>query len=313
MKTHPAMTSTATRRPGGLRHPFLLATTLTAGIIVFLWFMIGSAPDQRSEGAADLPPAAITLATLSSDRASASNVIPSSVPPACTITSDDFSSARTPFEKRNLADALINQGTEEALAIWGTALLRESDPAFRLAMLEALDHLNGEIGVEMVTSLLERSDEPDIAGAVKRTLSRLGTSDTVEYLSEIYLGAESDQMRRQHVLEAVGSIRNAAAVPGLVQVADQPELGHEFTGEAFSSLGKIGDPASLLAISSLCETLSPEHFVQRHQALLAIASIRNPESRAVLEELAANSAQPAVAIAAADALQNLSSQSMVSK
>jgi hypothetical protein len=82
-------------------------------------------------------------------------------------------------------------------------------------------------------------------------------------------------------------------------------LGSELTGQAFSSLGKIGDPASLLAMSSAFDTLSPENFAQRQQVLQAISSIQNPASSAMLADLATNGPQPLIASAAAEAMKNL--------
>jgi HEAT repeat protein len=222
-----------------------------------------------------------------------------------------FAETRTAAEKRALADALIGRGTEAAIQEWGRALLAETDPDCQRAMLECLDTLNSEAAIEMITQLVEISEDPVVTLAVTRALSRLATPDTVEYLSEIYARATENPACQQRVLDVIGSIRNPAAVAGLVMVANQPELGNAFTSQAFDSLGKIGDPTCLLAMMSAYQTLLPEHFVQRHQALHAIASIQNPDSISLLQELAANATMPAIAVVAADALQNMPSGQVV--
>jgi len=233
-----------------------------------------------------------------------------SAPLSLTTLVQKLASARTPTEKRAISDALIALNTEEALQAWGKALLAETDPAARRAMLEALDTLQGEAAVEMITQLVELSADPDIIQATHRTLSRMATPDTIAYLSEMHAAAASDPVRQQRVLDVLAAIRNPAAVPGLIRLAHQPDLGSELTGQAFSSLGKIGDTASLLAMSNAFDTLPPEYFAQRQQVLQAISSIQNPASRAMLADLAANSHQPLIAAAAADAVKNLPAHSL---
>lgn len=207
--------------------------------------------------------------------------------------------------KRAAADALIALGTEEALSAWGLALLAESDPAKRAAMMDALDNLNGELAVEMVTQLIELSDAPEVFEGVARTLSRMATPETPKYLVEIASSSTPQDGRRERALRMLGAIENPAAVPGLIQVAHQPALGIDVTGQASVSLGKIGDLAAVTALAGAFDTLSPDDFAQRQQLLAALGAVTNPESRALLTDLAANSPQPLVAAAAADALKNL--------
>lgn len=217
-----------------------------------------------------------------------------------------LSSAASPEAKRAAADALIAMNTEEALSAWGRALLAEQDPAKRSAMMEALDNLNGELAVEMVTQLIDLSDAPEVFEGVARVLSRMATAETPKYLAEISTRAAAGNPIRDRALRMLGAIENPAAVPGLVHVAHQPALGPDLTGPAFLSLGRIGDAAALTALTAAFDSLDPENFVQRQQAIAAIEAVTNPRSRAMLEDLAVNSPQPLVATAAAEALKHLS-------
>lgn len=217
-----------------------------------------------------------------------------------------LNSAVSPEAKRAAADALIAMNTEEALSAWGRALLAEQDPAKRSAMMEALDNLNGELAVEMVTQLIELSDAPEVFEGVARALSRMATAETPKYLAEIASRAAAGDSSRDRALRMLGAVENSAAVPGLIHVAHQPALGADLTGQAFLSLGRIGDGAALTALAAAFDSLDPENFVQRQQAIAAIQSVTNPRSRPMLEDLAANSQQPLVATAAAEALKHLS-------
>lgn len=286
-----------------------VAGVFVAGIALAAWLATQGIAGKKDGHPAGVEASSIakvvpqTAATLTTP---ASTPLPStSFPSSLSSLLQSLATVRTAAEKRALSDALIAHGSDEALQAWGKALLAETDPAARRAMLEALDTLHGEAAVEMITQLIELSDDPDITQAVTRTLGRMANAATIEYLTEIHTAAAADPARQQRVLGVLGAISNPAAVPGLIRLAHQPALGTELTGQAFNSLGKIGDSASLLAMSSAYESLQPENFAQRQQVLQAISTIRNPGSRAMLEDLAANSQQPLVAAAAADALRNL--------
>jgi len=292
--------------------PLVRLAALVGCVMMALWLVSQGGHEEKAEISPVMTPADHFT------NGSGSMIKPDTVPsmPKLVQSSEplsSFSEARTASEKRALADALIGQGTEAAIQEWGRALLAETDPDCQRAMLESLDTLNGEAAIEMITQLVEISEDPVVTLAVTRALSRLATPDTVEYLSEIYARATENPACQQRVLDVVGSIRNPAAVAGLVMVANQPELGSAFTSQAFAGLGRIGDPTCLLAISSAYQTLAPEHFVQRHQALHAIASIQNPDSLSLLQELAANATMPAIAVVAADALQNMLNGQVVVK
>ena len=291
-----------------------VAGVFMAGIALAAWLASQSFTGKTGGKAADGEAPRGSSASSTSHQAAAT--LSGTTPPLQHSTSSlpellqKLATARTPTEKRAIADALIALNTEEALQAWGKALLAETDPAARRAMLEALDTLQGEAAVEMITQLVELSADPDIIQATHRTLSRMATPDTIAYLSEMHAAAASDPVRQQRMLDVLAAIRNPAAVPGLIRLAHQPDLGSELTGQAFSSLGKIGDPASLLAMSSAFDTLSPENFAQRQQVLQAISSIQNPASSAMLADLATNGPQPLIASAAAEAMKNLPARTL---
>lgn len=290
--------------PVGRCSPLVRLAALVGCVMMALWLVSQGGDEEKAEISRVMTPADhFTNGSGSMNKPDKVPSMPKLVQSSEPLSS--FSEARTAAEKGALADALIGQGTEAAIQEWGRALLAETDPDCQRAMLDSLDTLNGEAAIEMITQLVEISEDPAVILAVTRALSRLATPDTIEYLSEIYARATENPECQQRVLDVLGSIRNPAAVAGLVMVANQPELGHQFTGQAFESLGKIGDPASLLAMRSAFDTLSPENFAQRQQVLQAISSIQNPASSAMLADLATNSLQPLIASAAAEAMKNL--------
>ncbi len=284
------------------------------GMCAYLGYSLSSAPEgitqseEKAERRGHLTHQFVTSAHNSatcSNQANLSSTIHSSHTFKLSELVQKLAIANTPEEKRAIADALIALGSEEALRAWGEALLKETDPAIRAAMLEALDNLNGEAAVEMLTQLVALSDAPEILDAVSRTLARMANPETIRYLAEIHAAAVPGDAQQARVLRILGAISNPAAVPGLIHIAHQPALGAEVTGQAFNSLGKIGDPASLIAMTSAFNTLTPEDFAQRQQIVQSIAAITNPASLAMLEDLALNNPQPLIASAAADALKTL--------
>lgn len=216
--------------------------------------------------------------------------------------------ARSPAEKGMASCALIKTGTDEALQAWGEAVLGETDPAAIRSMMSALDNLDGEMGLQIITQLVELSDRPEIFDGLARTLSRMASSDTPQYLAELHQGPEAAAGQHDRALRLLGAIANPEAVPGLAGLLYQPDFGTDVSKQAAVSLGKIGNPASVIALAAAFNTLAPENFAQRHQTLEALASVSNPESATLLADLAANSPQPLIVGAAQDALQRLSAK-----
>jgi thioredoxin-like negative regulator of GroEL len=213
--------------------------------------------------------------------------------------------ARTADEKGRVADELVKIGTPASLQTWGQAVLSETDPEAIQAMMSALDNLNGEDNLEIVTQLVELSAGPEVFDGLARTLSRMANSDTAQYLAEIHAAPAVTPGQQERALRLLGAIANPEAVPGLAALLYQPDFGPAVTGQTAESLSKIGNPASVIALAGAVQTLPPEQFAQRQQALDALASTANPESAALLADLAANSPHPLIAAAARDALERL--------
>lgn len=214
-----------------------------------------------------------------------------------------LASARSAAEKGTAASALIKSGADAALQAWGEAVIAETDPSTIRAMMSALDNLNGEIGLQIITQLVELSDRPEVFDGLARTLSRMATTDTPQYLAELHKGPDVPVGQQERTLRLLGAIANPEAVPGLAGLLYQPDFGADVTKKASVSLGKIGNPASVIALAAAFNALPPEHFAQRQQTLEALASVSNPESATLLTDLAANSPQPLVATAAQEALR----------
>jgi HEAT repeat protein len=229
-------------------------------------------------------------------------------PPAVISSSSSFRErflkATGMEELRVIARDMILSNTEADLRAWAEILLVEKDPVRRAALLEALDLLQGEASLEMITQLITLSGEADVTAALIRTLGRAANPDTVQHLVEIHASAESASPERRRVLEVLGSITNPYAVPGLVELAGKPSLGEDVTGRAIISLSKIGDKAAMSGLVDAYESLAP-NAAQRPQILEGISSSSNPASRPFLEMLASSSPFPEVVTAAKQGLNNL--------
>ncbi len=213
--------------------------------------------------------------------------------------------AKEAAQKGAVAEALVKIGSAEALRSWGKAVLQETDPENIRAMMAALDNLNGEAGLEIVTELVELSDRPEVFDGLARTLSRMANSDTPQHLAELSTQPEVVAGQHERALLLLAGISNAEAVPGLARLLHQPDFGTDVSGQASIGLGKIGNPAAVIALAAAFNSLPEERFAARQQAIQALASISNPESAALLSDLAANSTQPLIASAAKDALEKI--------
>lgn len=286
-----------------------LLITLAAGGMGWMGYRLAQEPAELAAHAAPDNPSVVAagkkLAEMPANQRASRSMSHLALPELRLKLADPV--ALTLEDKRAVADALIDLGTEEALQAWGQALLAEKDPSARAAMLEALDMLTGELAVEMITQLVAISDAPEILDAVARTLSRMANRETVKYLTEIHAAAAPGDDTQERVLRVLGTITNPTAIPGLIEVALQPALGADLTGQAFKSLGTIGNPDALDALTKAYDALSPDDFAQRRQVLDAIATIRNPDSSVILQSLAEHNHQPLIAGAAEDALNLMKS------
>ncbi len=207
-------------------------------------------------------------------------------------------------ELRVIARDMILSNTETELRDWAEILLAEKDPARRVALLEALDLLQGEASLEMITQLITLSGEADVTAALIRTLGRAANPDTIHHLVEIHASAKQASPERRRVLEVLGSITNPYAVSGLLDLAGNASIGEDLTGRAITSLSKIGDKAAMSGLVDAYESLPP-NAAQRPQILEGIGSSANPASRPFLEGLASSSPFPEVVTAAKQGLKNL--------
>lgn len=215
-----------------------------------------------------------------------------------------FLRARDMEELRVIARDMILSNTEAELRAWAEILLAEKDAARRVALLEALDLLQGEAALERITQLISLSGEADVTAALARTLGRAANPDTIHHLVEIHASAKPASPERRRVLEVLGSITNPYAVPGLLDLAGNPSLGEDLTGRAIFSLSKIGDKAAMSGLVDSYESLPP-NAAQRPQILEGIRSSSNSASRPFLEMLASGSPFSEVVVAAKQGLKNL--------
>ena len=215
-----------------------------------------------------------------------------------------FLQARDIEALRAMARDMILSNTEQNLRIWAELLLAEKDAARRATLLEALDLLLGEASIEMITQLITLTDMPDVNAALARTLSRTANPDTLQHLTEIYAEAMPGSRQRERVLELIAGVTNPYAVSGLVEVAGNASLDKEITERAIISLSKIGDEAALDGLVRTYDSW-PADSLRRKDVLQGIASSYNSDSRPYLENLAASSTVPEIAIAAKKALKNM--------
>ena len=176
--------------------------------------------------------------------------------------------------RRAVAD-LAASGRTEALAPLLVAVGDESW-AVRQAAIEALARVAPEALLPALEGALRDGDDASARNAAMEIYVRLGASATRPLLA---LARDADEEVRLFVCVMLGSIKDEASVPGLVQALSDPDTNVRHA--AATSLGQIGSRA---AVPRLVEALCGEPWLQ-YPALHALGEIADPLAAPAIVEL----------------------------
>lgn len=164
-------------------------------------------------------------------------------------------------QKAAFCDELVRLGTDASIQAWSDAVHAETDEITRLHMVAALDVLDSDVGLELVTSVIEFATDEIVLEAVNLTISRSADADTVAHLVEIATDAELNPGQQQRALTALAGIENSAATGGLAHAVmhSSPEVRRA----AASSLAKISTPEAAGALLACLAALPAEALIER--------------------------------------------------
>ncbi|WP_143162808.1 HEAT repeat domain-containing protein, partial [Couchioplanes caeruleus] len=164
------------------------------------------------------------------------------------------------------AAALASVGHRDAIDQVMEALVKDESAVVRLACAATLGRLRARQAVGVLAGALSDPAGPVRAGAA-RALGALADSRTVAPLIRA-LEVEHDYDALAAIASALGRLRNAEAVPGLVMALTETSLNVRM--DACRALGEIRDPA---AIPALARRLADHVGAVRGEALKALGEI----------------------------------------
>lgn len=282
-------------------------TVIAIALLIHSWVgRVGASPDSslsvpNSHAPSKNPLDAVPLAAFSTSQIESRSTDVGSA--SVSELKRHLSAATTMEAKVSLGEALVRIGTPESFQAYLEAVVHEADSEMRAEMMRALEAATAKES-DIIASLLAVTNDPIITGAVARSIARLATEDTVQFLGELYSEEEAVEGQRQNVLSALSYIRTPAAIPALTTMLnDTPS--DELGAACALSLGKMGTADAINDLAAAFDTIPPEQFVKRHAVIQQLSAINNMGSVAYLESLAERSAQPLVKAAASEALANL--------
>jgi HEAT repeat protein len=160
------------------------------------------------------------------------------VPPGAT----DDSKARFAMHGLALYAARPDAGDERAMVARALAdlLKGDADAAVKAFFIGQLQLVGGP---EVIKALAEALLAPDLCDPAARALVSIGGKDAAAALREVLPALKDDAARRLHVVNALGELRDAAAVPALIAAA-KGDSDETIRRTALAALGNIGDPAA---------------------------------------------------------------------
>jgi HEAT repeat protein len=181
-------------------------------------------------------------------------------------------------------------------------LLGDENKTVRLAALDGLSHMKGEISIDRLTMLIDDADYAVQNKAVE-TIVTIKHPETVTHLVQ-HLKSESEYTRRAAV-EVLNEIANPSSVKDLFRILKDEDWW--VRSRAADALGKIGGPRVVKAVLVLLK--DKDEFVRRS----AIEIINSTEDESTYEALvdALNDSDWWVRERAVDGLANLGNRQAV--
>lgn len=168
-----------------------------------------------------------------------------------------FAEMKDPKTKQRLASVLARVGAPEGIEAILKAVAKTSNEKIKKDLLLTLDNLTTEEGVSMICSLPAGTSCPLVLEAFRSTVAHAANEDTVDFLKELYEEPPSQPHQREHILAALESIKNSAAIPALERLAAS-EASPELASAASHALENLRGIADAQTTEPVLSELPPD-------------------------------------------------------
>jgi HEAT repeat protein len=147
-----------------------------------------------------------------------------------------------------------------------TALFeKETDKPIRQAIISAMGAIKGPAASAFIGSLLHRAVEfPSLLPDAVAAAEKIGGREMVQALTNL-VGSWNGVFVVRPIIEALGNLKAADAIPAVVKFADYPDA--EIQKTALDSLGRIGGEKAVAALTPL---LNATNVAVRREAITAL-------------------------------------------
>jgi HEAT repeat protein len=216
--------------------------------------------------------------------------------------------AETLEEMAEKAVKIVQSGVKSDILALFAAIEDAADEEDRDTLARSLQGLETpEVGPDLVDFLLRNVDDPIIAEEARNALARIIAPEDIGQIVQVIPSDPEQEAARFYLLSALSQINNPASVEALTALCETTK-DQDVQTAASSALSAIGTPEAVSSLISLVEGLEVEDASDPlAQALMSSA---NKDSRELLEQESLTTVNPVVQDAAAAALASLNEQSM---
>jgi hypothetical protein len=215
--------------------------------------------------------------------------------------------AETHEEMAEKAAKIAQSGVRsDILALLG-AIEAADDDADRDTLARSLQALDApEMGPDLVAFLLRNAEDPIIAEEARNALARIIAPDDIGQIVQVIPSDPEQELSRFYLLSALAQINNPASVDALTALCELTK-DEDIQTAASIALGAIGTPDAVSSLITLIEDFGVEDL--EDPLAQALMSSANKDSRELLTEESVASTNPVVQGATAAALASLNEQS----
>jgi hypothetical protein len=214
--------------------------------------------------------------------------------------------AETYEEMAEKAVKIVQSGVRPDILALLAAIEEAADEEDRDTLSRSLQALETpEVGPDLVDFLLRNVDDPIIAEEARNALARVIAPDDIGQIVQVIPSDPEREVARFYLLSALSQINNPASVEALTALCEATK-DQDVQTAASTALSAIGTPEAVYSLISLIEDFEVEDPAD--PLAQALMSSGNKGTREFLEQESFTAVNPVVQDAAAAALASLNAQ-----
>jgi hypothetical protein len=217
--------------------------------------------------------------------------------------------SETHEEMAEKAVKIAQSGVRSDILALFAAIEEAADEEDRDTLARSLQALDvPEVGPDLVDFLIRNVDDPIIAEEARNALARVIGPEDIGQIVQVIPSDPEQELTRFYLLSALSQINNPASVEALTALCELTK-DQDVQTAASTALGAIGTPEAVSSLVTLIEEFEVEDLAD--PLAQALVSSANKDSLEWLEEISLASPNPVVLDAAAAALASLNEQAGV--